>query len=107
MVLFSCSLIIDQERKVLEFGPANWHKVCYLPTKSDAALSGYRRWLIKYSQGQVEWNTRFSGTSLPPTPSREILMDRYVYLTTRLQTSMIFRLALSEYNNVSGIGLMW
>ncbi|XP_057536461.1 protochlorophyllide-dependent translocon component 52, chloroplastic-like [Amaranthus tricolor] len=65
------------ERKVLEFGPANWHKVCYLPTKSDAALSGYRRWLIKYSQGQVEWNTRFSGTSLPPTPSREILMDRY------------------------------
>ncbi|KAL2940722.1 Protochlorophyllide-dependent translocon component 52 chloroplastic [Bienertia sinuspersici] len=66
-----------KERKVNEFGPINWHKVCFVPTKSDAILSGYRRWLNKYSHGQVDWGSKFNGRILPPMPPREQLLDRY------------------------------
>ncbi|XP_021728809.1 protochlorophyllide-dependent translocon component 52, chloroplastic-like isoform X2 [Chenopodium quinoa] len=70
-------LLHVQERKIMEFGPTNWHKTCFVPTKSDALVVGYRRWLKKYSKGQVNWGSKFNGGALPPTPPREELLDRY------------------------------
>ncbi|XP_057539027.1 protochlorophyllide-dependent translocon component 52, chloroplastic-like [Amaranthus tricolor] len=70
-------LLHVQERNIMEAGPTNWHKVCYVPTKADAILSGYRRWLNKYSNGGVNWGSKFNGGALPPTPLREELLDRY------------------------------
>lgn len=82
---FNQNLVLDsdlyllhvQEHKIKEFGPSNWHKVCFVPTKSDAVVSGYRRWLNKYSQGQVNWGSKFNGGALPPIPPRRELLDRY------------------------------
>ncbi|KNA22693.1 hypothetical protein SOVF_032100 [Spinacia oleracea] len=70
-------LLHVEERKMMEFGPTNWQKACFVPTKSDGVLIGYRRWLNKYSQGQVDWGSKFNGEALPPTPPREELLDRY------------------------------
>lgn len=69
----------------MEFGPTNWQKACFVPTKSDGVLIGYRRWLNKYSQGQVDWGSKFNGEALPPTPPREELLDRCVYYRARQQ----------------------
>lgn len=60
----------------MEVDPSNWQKACYVPTKSDAQVVGFRRWLNKYAGGGVDWGTKFSG-ALPPTSHREQLMDRY------------------------------
>ncbi|OAY29038.2 protochlorophyllide-dependent translocon component 52, chloroplastic isoform X2 [Manihot esculenta] len=65
-----------KERKIMDVGPANWQKACFVPTKSDALVVGFRRWLNKYAGGQVDWRGKYSG-ALPPTPPREQLMDRY------------------------------
>uniref|UniRef100_A0A7N2KLE9 Pheophorbide a oxygenase domain-containing protein n=1 Tax=Quercus lobata TaxID=97700 RepID=A0A7N2KLE9_QUELO len=78
------NLIIDsdlyllhiEEHKIMDVGPANWHKACFVPTKSDALVIGFRKWLNKYAGGQVDWRGKHSGV-LPPTPPREQLMDRY------------------------------
>lgn len=70
-------LLHVQEQKIMEFGPNNWHKICFVPTKSDGIVVGYRRWLNKYSQGQVDWGSKFNGGALPPTPPRKELLDRY------------------------------
>ncbi|KAL4578335.1 hypothetical protein LXL04_014456 [Taraxacum kok-saghyz] len=78
------NLIIDsdlyllhvEEKKVMEAGSSNWQKVCFVPTKSDANVVAFRKWLNKYAGGQVNWGNKFNGT-LPPTPAREQLMDRY------------------------------
>ncbi|KAI9187003.1 hypothetical protein LWI28_023278 [Acer negundo] len=67
----------DKERKIMEVGVANWHKACFVPTRSDALVVGFRRWLNKYAGCQVNWGGKFSGTDLPPTPPKEQLMDRY------------------------------
>lgn len=56
-------------------GLLNWHKACFVPTKADINVVSFRRWLNKYSGGEVDWRTKFSG-DLPPTPPREQLMDR-------------------------------
>lgn len=60
----------------MDIGLANWQKACFVPTKSDAFVVGFRRWLKKYAGGQVDWRGKYSG-ALPPTPPREELMDRY------------------------------
>ncbi|KAG6787569.1 hypothetical protein POTOM_003610 [Populus tomentosa] len=65
-----------KERKIMDAGPANWQKACFVPTKSDALVVGFRRWLNKYAGGEVDWKGKYSG-ALPPTPPREQLMDRY------------------------------
>lgn len=78
------NLIIDsdlyllhlQEHKLSEKGPQNWQKICYVPTKADALVVGFRRWLTKYGGAQVDWGTKFTG-DLQPTPAREQLLDRY------------------------------
>ncbi|KAK4849732.1 hypothetical protein QYF36_000356 [Acer negundo] len=61
----------------MEVGAANWHKACFVPTRSDALVVGFRRWLNKYAGCQVNWGGKFSATDLPPTPPKEQLMDRY------------------------------
>ncbi|CAK7339110.1 unnamed protein product [Dovyalis caffra] len=60
----------------MEVGPTNWKATCFVPTKSDAKVVAFRRWLEKYSGGQINWGGKFSG-ELPPTPPKEQLMDRY------------------------------
>ncbi|KAF5188181.1 Protochlorophyllide-dependent translocon component 52 protein [Thalictrum thalictroides] len=64
------------EHKINDAGPINWQKVSFVPTKADAMVIAFRMWLRKYSGGQVDWGTKFSGY-LPPTPPKEQLMDRY------------------------------
>ena len=59
----------------MKAGPSNWHKACFVPTKSDAHIVAFRAWLRKYSGGQLDWGTNFS-SALPPTPPREQLMER-------------------------------
>ncbi|XP_071718836.1 protochlorophyllide-dependent translocon component 52, chloroplastic [Rutidosis leptorrhynchoides] len=78
------NLIIDsdtyllhvEEKKFLEAGNSNWAKLCFVPTKADANIVAFRKWLKKYSGGQIDWGSKFDGT-LPPTPPREQLLDRY------------------------------
>lgn len=65
-----------EERKIMDIGLSNWQKACFVPTKSDALVVGFRRWINKYAGGQVDWGTKFSG-ALPPSPPREQLLDRY------------------------------
>ncbi|KAL9998070.1 putative pheophorbide a oxygenase [Helianthus debilis subsp. tardiflorus] len=69
-------LLFVQERKLMELGPSNWQNVCFVPTKADANVVAYRKWLKKYAGGQMDWGTKFNGY-LPPTLTREQLMDRY------------------------------
>ncbi|KAL4611960.1 hypothetical protein ACB092_08G163800 [Castanea dentata] len=70
------SVRTKKERKIMDVGNANWHKACFVPTKSDALVIGFRKWLNRYAGGQVDWRGKYSGT-LPPTPPKEQLMDRY------------------------------
>ncbi|KAH6759674.1 ACD1-like protein [Perilla frutescens var. frutescens] len=69
-------LLHVEERKLKDVGPLNWHKACYVPTKSDALVVAFRRWLNKYGGTQVDWRDKYTGL-LPPTPPREQLFDRY------------------------------
>ncbi|KAJ4835429.1 hypothetical protein Tsubulata_037697 [Turnera subulata] len=65
-----------KERKIMDVGPQNWQKACFVPTKSDALVVGFRRWYNKYGGGEVDWRGKYSG-ALPPIPPREQLLDRY------------------------------
>ncbi|TYK09956.1 protochlorophyllide-dependent translocon component 52 [Cucumis melo var. makuwa] len=69
-------LLHIEERKISDVGPSNWQKACFVPTKSDAKVVAFRRWLNRYSDGQVDWRGKFNGI-LPPSPPKEQLMDRY------------------------------
>ncbi|BAT73643.1 hypothetical protein LR48_Vigan01g050000 [Vigna angularis] len=69
-------LLHVEEHKIMDIGPNNWQKACFVPTKSDALVIGYRKWLKKYAGGQVEWRGKYTG-ALPSTPPREQLLDRY------------------------------
>lgn len=59
----------------MELEATNWQEACFVPTKSDAFVVGFRRWLNKYGGGVVDWKGKFTG-ALPPSPPREQLMDR-------------------------------
>ncbi|CAN1355758.1 Protochlorophyllide-dependent translocon component 52, chloroplastic [Linum perenne] len=67
-------LLHVEEYKIKETG--NWHKSCFVPTKADALVVGFRRWLKKYAGDGVDWRGKYSG-DLPPTAPKEQLMDRY------------------------------
>ncbi|KAF7836965.1 Protochlorophyllide-dependent translocon component 52, chloroplastic [Senna tora] len=69
-------LLHVEEHKIMEAGAANWQRACFVPTKSDALVVGFRKWLNKYAGGQVDWRGKYSGL-LPPSPPREQLLDRY------------------------------
>ncbi|KAL5834106.1 hypothetical protein ACOSQ3_017780 [Xanthoceras sorbifolium] len=79
----SCNLIPQAppngppERKIMNVGPSNWQKACFVPTEADAYVTGLRMWLHKYSGGQINWGRKFSASTLLPTLPREQLMDRY------------------------------
>lgn len=60
-------------------GAPNWQKVCFVPTKSDANVVAFRKWIKKYAGGQIHWGPQFGGLALPPTPPREQLLDRLVH----------------------------
>ncbi|KAK9062460.1 hypothetical protein SSX86_019646 [Deinandra increscens subsp. villosa] len=78
------NLIIDsdlyllhvEEKKMMESDPRDWQKLCFVPTKADANVVAFRKWIKKYSDGQINWGNNFD-RSLPPSPPREQLMDRY------------------------------
>ncbi|XP_062076565.1 protochlorophyllide-dependent translocon component 52, chloroplastic-like [Humulus lupulus] len=70
------SLLHSEERRIMDGGRGQWHKACFVPTKSDAAIVAFRNWLNKYAGGQVDWRPKFT-TALPPSPPRQQLMDRY------------------------------
>ncbi|KAJ0703202.1 putative pheophorbide a oxygenase [Helianthus annuus] len=84
MYHISQNLVIDsdmyllhiEEKKLMETGFSNWENVCFVPTKSDAKVIAFRKWLKKYSGGRIDWGNKFD-ESLPPTPPREQLTDRY------------------------------
>ncbi|XP_062016009.1 protochlorophyllide-dependent translocon component 52, chloroplastic-like [Rosa rugosa] len=65
-----------EERRIMDAGLTQWQKACFVPTKSDAVVIGFRKWLNKYAGGQVDWRGKFTG-ALPPTPPKEQLLDRY------------------------------
>lgn len=67
----------------MEVGPSNWQKACFVPTKADALVVGFRKWLKRYAGGQIDWQTKFGQAALPPTPPKEQLLDRYlsIYLS--------------------------
>ncbi|KAK4371620.1 hypothetical protein RND71_011095 [Anisodus tanguticus] len=69
-------LLHVEEHKLKEIGSYNWLKACYVPTKADAIVVAFRRWLNKYAGGEVDWRGKYNG-DLPPTPPREQLLDRY------------------------------
>ncbi|WJX53176.1 hypothetical protein P8452_39204 [Trifolium repens] len=69
-------LLHVEEKKIMDVGQENWHKECFVPTKADALVIAFRKWLNKYAGGQVDWRGKYSG-ALPPTPPREHLLDRY------------------------------
>ncbi|KAK8954888.1 hypothetical protein KSP39_PZI002280 [Platanthera zijinensis] len=69
-------LLHIEERKIADAGSSNWQKTCFVPTKSDAMVITFRRWLKKYSNNLIDWANKV-GTHLSPTPPREQLMDRY------------------------------
>ncbi|KAK9114662.1 hypothetical protein Syun_021459 [Stephania yunnanensis] len=65
-----------EEHKILDVGSENWQKACFIPTNADALVVGFRKWLRKYSNNQIDWRSKFS-TMLPPSLPKEQLMDRY------------------------------
>ncbi|XP_050216872.1 protochlorophyllide-dependent translocon component 52, chloroplastic-like [Mercurialis annua] len=65
-----------EERKIMDVGALNWQKACFVPTKSDAQVIAFRKWLRRYSDGQINWGVKFS-EAVPPSPPKEQLMDRY------------------------------
>ncbi|KAM0065423.1 putative pheophorbide a oxygenase [Helianthus debilis subsp. tardiflorus] len=69
-------LLRVQEEKLMEVGPSNWQKACFVPAKADTNVVAFRKWLKKYANGQINWGTKFNGSLLPTLP-REQLMDRY------------------------------
>nr|XP_019702374.1 protochlorophyllide-dependent translocon component 52, chloroplastic-like [Elaeis guineensis] len=69
-------LLHVEEHKIAKVGPSNWQKACFVPTKSDTLVVAFRNWLRKYSNNQVDWGTLSTGY-LPPTATKEQLMDRY------------------------------
>ncbi|KAH7661824.1 Pheophorbide a oxygenase protein [Dioscorea alata] len=69
-------LLYLEEQKIAEVGHSNWLKACYVPTKSDAMVTAFRRWLIKHADGQIHWPTKFSNYLSPSLPKEQI-MDRY------------------------------
>ncbi|KAG8387364.1 hypothetical protein BUALT_Bualt02G0013700 [Buddleja alternifolia] len=100
-----------EERKLNEVGALNWHKSCYVPTKSDALVVSFRRWLNKYGGSRVDWGTKFSGL-LPPTPAREQLFDRYWSHTVNCSSCSVAHKRLSvleivlQVISISSIGIV-
>ncbi|CAN0911018.1 Protochlorophyllide-dependent translocon component 52, chloroplastic [Linum grandiflorum] len=70
-------LHVEEQRIKGIGGNPNWQKACFVPTKSDALVVGFRRWLTQYGGGEIDWRGKYAADHLPPTPPREQLLDRY------------------------------
>lgn len=73
-------LLMVEERRLKAVGSLNWNKACYVPTKADAMVVAFRRWLNTYGGTQVDWRNQDQETAVappPPIPPREQLFDRY------------------------------
>ncbi|GLJ46453.1 hypothetical protein SUGI_0979090 [Cryptomeria japonica] len=66
-----------EEHKLQDYGQTNWEKACYVPTKADAFVVAFRKWLKQYAGNGVPWGEKYLYGTLPPTPPKEQLMDRY------------------------------
>lgn len=66
-----------EEQKLQAHGQMNWDKACYVPTKADAFVVGFRKWLKQYASNGIPWGEKYLNDTLPPTPPKEQLMDRY------------------------------
>ncbi|KAK3149014.1 hypothetical protein QOZ80_3AG0211760 [Eleusine coracana subsp. coracana] len=69
-------LLHVEERKFAAAGLDNWQKVCYVPTSSDNMVIAFRNWFRKFCKNQIGWAVPEVG-QLPPTPTKDKLMDRY------------------------------
>ncbi|CAA0841600.1 Protochlorophyllide-dependent translocon component 52- chloroplastic [Striga hermonthica] len=104
-------LLHVEERKLADIGPLNWNNSCYVPTKADALVVAFRRWLNKYGGTKVDWGNKFSGL-LPPTPPREQLFDRYWSHTVSCSSCSIAHKYLNvleiamQIISISAIGLV-
>ncbi|KAM0003844.1 putative pheophorbide a oxygenase [Helianthus debilis subsp. tardiflorus] len=57
----------------MKVGQSNWQKACFVPTKADANMVAYRKWMKKYADTQIDLGTEFDGY-LPRTANQ--FMDR-------------------------------
>ncbi|CAN1842156.1 Protochlorophyllide-dependent translocon component 52, chloroplastic, partial [Linum perenne] len=48
-----------EERKIMEAGISNWSKACFMPTKADTQVIAFKRWLRRYSGGQINWGAKY------------------------------------------------
>ncbi|MFS7966211.1 putative pheophorbide a oxygenase [Helianthus anomalus] len=69
MYHISQNLVIDLDMYLLHI------ESMFVPTKSDAKVIAFRKWLKKYYGGRIDWGNKFN-ESLPPTPPSEQHMDR-------------------------------
>ncbi|MBF2056669.1 MAG: Rieske 2Fe-2S domain-containing protein [Cyanobacterium sp. T60_A2020_053] len=61
-----------QERYLDKLGGSEkYAQACYLPTKADLFVSEFRKWVNKFA-GEL-----FPDQSFPPTPTHEVLLERY------------------------------
>jgi len=69
-------LLHVMERNLEHVGASKWNNRYYLPTKADAYVKGFRKWLNTLAGGAPDWGGRFENR-LPPSPPKRLMMDRY------------------------------
>jgi hypothetical protein len=74
--IFFVFFVSFQERNFAKAGIENWQKSVYVPTSSDGTVVAFRNWFRKYCKFQVGWAAP-TVDQLPPTPTKDKLMDRY------------------------------
>lgn len=73
-------LLMVEEKRLKAAGSLNWNKACYVPTKADAMVVSFRRWLNTYGGTRVGYKQRDNddeNASLLLPCNREQLFDRY------------------------------
>ena len=66
----------ERERALLDPSTAlDVEKTYYMPTASDGSVRALRKWIARF--GGPKWLVPGLSSSLPPTPDRRVLLDRY------------------------------
>ncbi|MFS7920798.1 hypothetical protein Hanom_Chr03g00228981 [Helianthus anomalus] len=50
----------------MKVGQSNWQKACFVPTKVDANVVAYRKWMKKYVGDQTIWEPNLMDIFLAP-----------------------------------------